>query len=79
LETATPGDHRRPGDGDPQRLLLQVLIEADGSPVETDSSVRLDQVRVVLIEQRSNSVTGRLDAETMTAVDEALRLSLGLD
>lgn len=58
---------------------FEVLVEADDSPFEEDSSVRLDQIRVVSIEKRIRSVVGSLDSETMTAVDEALKLSLGLD
>ena len=58
---------------------FEVSVEADGSPFEKDSSVRLDQVRVVSIENRIHSVVGRLDAETMAEIDEALKLSLGLD
>ncbi|MFB6195550.1 MAG: type II toxin-antitoxin system PemK/MazF family toxin, partial [Haloplanus sp.] len=44
-----------------------------------DSSVRLDQIRVVSIETRIHSVAGSLDAETMNEVDDALKLSLGLE
>lgn len=58
---------------------FEVLVEADNSPFEKDSSVRLDQLRVVSVDQRIHAVTGSLDAETMVAVDDALTLSLGLD
>lgn len=58
---------------------FEVFVEAAGSPFEKDSSVRLDQIRVVSVEKRIHSVVGRLDTETMNAVDEALKLSLGLD
>mgnify|MGYP000126753827 FL=1 len=58
---------------------FEVLVEASNSPFEKDSSVRLDQVRVVSIEKRVHSVLGSLDATTMADVDEALKLSLGLD
>jgi mRNA interferase MazF len=57
---------------------FEVLVDADGSPFEKDSSVRLDQIRVVSVEKRIHSVVGSLDARTMEAVDEALKLSLGL-
>ena len=67
-----------PATGTHRGYPFEVLVEADGSPFETDSSVRLDQVRVVSIEKRIHSVVGRLDAETMNAIDEALTLSLGL-
>lgn len=58
---------------------FEVLIEATESPFEKDSSIRLDQIRVVSIEKRIHSVLGSLDIETMEMVDEALKLSLGLD
>jgi mRNA interferase MazF len=56
-----------------------VLVEAPGSPFEKDSSIRLDQIRAISIEQRIHSVVGSLDSSTMLEVDEALKLSLGLD
>lgn len=58
---------------------FEVLVEASDSPFETDSSVRLDQVRVVAVDQRIQSVVGTLDTPTMTDVDDALKLNLGLD
>src|SRR6056297_3234463 len=58
---------------------FEVLVESDESPFEKDSSVRLDQIRVVSIENRIHSVVGNLDEGTMTQVDEALTLSLGLN
>lgn len=58
---------------------FEVLVEADGSPFETDSSVRLDQIRVVSIETRIHSVVGSLSEPTIAEVDDALKLSLGLE
>ena len=58
---------------------FEVLVEADNSAFEADSSVRLDQVRVASIETRIHSIVGRLDDKTMAEIDEALKLSLGLD
>jgi len=58
---------------------FEVLVEADGSPLDKDSSVRLDQLRVVSIENRIHSVVGSLDTETIAAVDDALKLSLSLE
>jgi len=58
---------------------FEVLVEADGSPFGKDSSVRLDQVRVISVEKRIHSVLGSLSEPTMVEVDEALELSLGLD
>ncbi|MGQ3410639.1 type II toxin-antitoxin system PemK/MazF family toxin [Natrinema sp. LN54] len=58
---------------------FEVLVEAAESPFEKDSSIRLDQIRAVSIEKRIYSVLGSLDRESMETVDEALKLSLGLD
>lgn len=68
-----------PATGTHRGYPFEVLVEAAESPFEKDSSVRLDQVRVVSIERRIHSVVGSLDAETMEAVDDALKLSLGLE
>lgn len=68
-----------PAAGTHRGYPFEVLVEAAESPFEKDSSVRLDQIRVVSIEKRIHSVVGSLDGETMEAVDEALKLSLGLD
>lgn len=68
-----------PATGTHRGYPFEVLVEADGSPFEKDSSVRLDQIRVVSIEKRIQSVVGSLSKPTMTEVDEALKLSLGLD
>jgi mRNA interferase MazF len=58
---------------------FEVLVEASESPFEKDLSVRLDQIRVVSIQSRIQSVVGTLDAPTTAEIDEALKLSLGLD
>ena len=58
---------------------FEVLVEASDSPFEKDSSVRLDQIRVVSVEKRIHSVAGSLDDATMAEIDDALKLSLGLD
>jgi mRNA interferase MazF len=68
-----------PATGTYKGYLFEVLIEASDSPFEKDSSVRLDQIRVVSIQSRIQSVVGTLDAPTMAEIDEALKLSLGLD
>lgn len=68
-----------PATGTYRGYPFEVLVEAAESPLEKDSSIRLDQIRVVSIGKRIHSVLGTLDAETMEAVDEALTLSLGLD
>lgn len=68
-----------PATGTYRDFPFEVLVEAAESPFEKDSSVRLDQIRVVSIDERIRSVVGSLDTETMNTVDEALKLSLGLD
>jgi mRNA interferase MazF len=68
-----------PATGSHRGYPFEVLVEAEGSPFEEDSSIRLDQIRVVSIERRIHSVSGSLDAQTMAEVDAALKLSLGLD
>jgi len=68
-----------PATGTYRGYPFEVLVEAAESPLDKDSSIRLDQIRVVSIEKRIHSVTGNLDTETMDAIDDALKLSLGLD
>lgn len=68
-----------PATGTYRGYPFEVLVEASDSPFEKDSSVRLDQIRVISMENRIHSVIGRLDSPTMAAVDDALKLSLGLD
>ncbi|MFA9427703.1 type II toxin-antitoxin system PemK/MazF family toxin [Natronorubrum sp. A-ect3] len=68
-----------PATGTYRGYPFEVLVKAAESPFEKDSSIRLDQIRVVSIKKRIHSVLGSLDGETMEAVDGALKLSLGLD
>lgn len=68
-----------PATGTYRGYPFEVLVEAADSPFEKDSSVRLDQIRVISIEKRVHSVLGSFDAPTMTAIDDALRLSLALE
>ena len=68
-----------PATGTHRGYPFEVLVDAADSPFEKDSSIRLDQIRVVSIERRIHSVAGRLDGQTMNEVDDALKLSLGLD
>lgn len=67
-----------PATGTYRGYPFEVLVEAEGSPFEKDSSIRLDQIRTVSMEKRIHSVIGSLDPSTMTEVDDALKLSLGL-
>jgi mRNA interferase MazF len=57
---------------------FEVLVKASDSDFEKDSSVRLDQIRVISIENRIKDVVGSLSDPVMSEVDEALKLSLGL-
>ena len=68
-----------PATGTYRGYTFEVLVESDDSPFEKDSSVRLDQIRVVSIENRIHSVVGNLNTRIMNRVDDALKLSLGLD
>ncbi|MFB6252371.1 type II toxin-antitoxin system PemK/MazF family toxin [Halobellus sp.] len=68
-----------PATGTHRGYPFEVLVESEDSPFEKDSSVRLDQIRVVSIAKRIHSVAGSLDAATMREIDDALELSLGLD
>jgi mRNA interferase MazF len=68
-----------PATGTHRGYPFEVSVKASETPFETDSSVRLDQIRVVSIEKRIHSVEGRLDGATMAEIDDALKLSLGLD
>lgn len=58
---------------------FEVLVTADESDFEEDSSIRLDQIRTVDVAKRVRFVAGKLPASTMRAVDSALRLELALD
>ncbi len=68
-----------PATGTYRGYPFEVLVEATDSPFERDSSVRLDQLRVVSVTKRVHSVTGSLDDSIMAEIDDALKLSLGLD
>ena len=68
-----------PATGTYRGYPFEVLVDASDSPFEKDSSVRLDQIRVVSIETRIQSVVGSLDKATMAEIDDALKVSLGLD
>jgi mRNA interferase MazF len=68
-----------PATGTYRGYPFEVPIEASDSPFEKDSSVRLDQIRAVSVEKRIHSTAGSLDDSTMGEIDDALKLSLGLD
>ncbi len=68
-----------PATGTYRGYPFEVHVEASESPLEKDSSVRLDQIRTVSIKRRIQSVEGNLDSRKMQEIDEALKLSLGLN
>jgi len=55
-----------PATGTHRGYPFEVLVDANGSPFDKDSSVRLDRIRVVSINQRIQSVIGSLDTSMMT-------------
>lgn len=58
---------------------FEVLVTADESDFTEDSSIRLDQIRTVDVDERVEFVAGQLPASTMREVESALRLELALD
>jgi mRNA interferase MazF len=54
-------------------------VEASDSLLEKDLFVQLDQIRVVSVENRIHSVASSLDDSTIGEIDDALKLSHGLD
>ena len=72
-------DHLAPVTGTYREYPFEVFVEANGSPLKTDSSIRLDQIRNVSIPERIRSVVGSLDGPTMADVDEAVQLSFDLN
>ena len=58
---------------------FEVLVRADESDFNEDSSIRLDQIRSVDIPERIQFVAGQLPASIMREVDSALKLELALD
>ncbi|HYO17741.1 MAG TPA: type II toxin-antitoxin system PemK/MazF family toxin [Dermatophilaceae bacterium] len=56
---------------------FQVLLRADATGLRVDSKAQTEQVRSVTFE-RIGPVLGRVPAQVMTEVDEALRLHLQL-
>lgn len=57
---------------------FHVNVRASASDLKYDSYVLLDQLRTVDIDGRISARFGQLDSQTMTAVDQALKRSLGL-
>lgn len=58
---------------------FEVELEADEEDVEKDSSVLLDQIRTVSVEHRVRRKRGCVSDGKMREVDEAIKLSLGVD
>jgi mRNA interferase MazF len=55
----------------------EVVIQPYGAGLEVASTVRLDQVRTV-VRRRLIKRLGKVNAEVMRRVDEAIKISLGL-
>ncbi len=55
----------------------EVIVQPAGTGLEIISTIRLDQIRTV-DRQRLIKRIGRVDTLTMTRVDEAIKISLGL-
>lgn len=58
---------------------FEVELETDEEDVEKDSSVLLDQIRTVSIEHRVLRKLGQVSGAKMREIDEAIKLSLGID
>jgi mRNA interferase MazF len=58
---------------------FEVLVGADESDFNEDSSIRLDQLQSVDIHERIQFVAGQLPASIMREVDSALKLELDLN
>jgi mRNA interferase MazF len=56
-----------------------VLVGADESDFDEDSSIRLDQLQSVDIPERIQFVAGQLPASVMREVDSTLKLELDLN
>ncbi|HVU62107.1 MAG TPA: type II toxin-antitoxin system PemK/MazF family toxin [Mycobacteriales bacterium] len=56
---------------------FQVLLSADATGLDRDSKAQAEQVRAVAV-QRVGARVGRLAADAMADIDEALRLHLAL-
>ena len=59
------------------RLPTHSDVSADGAGLTKDSVILLEQMRTI-DKKRLGEKMGHLDAETMTAVDNAISVSLGL-
>ena len=64
--------------GDGRTYPFEVHVGPDSSPLPEASVRNCSQTQTISIEHRVQSVLGPVDAESMDAVDEALRYSLGL-
>ncbi|WP_254545944.1 type II toxin-antitoxin system PemK/MazF family toxin [Halomarina pelagica] len=64
---------------EPGKFPFQVELLAAEEPVDRDTAVQCDQIRTVSVEDRVLERFGRLSPEAMDRVDDAIRISLGLD
>lgn len=56
----------------------EVFLSADAEPVEEDSVVQTNQIRVVSVEHRLEDRMGAVSTRTMRGVERALQFTLGL-
>lgn len=63
---------------DKARLPTHIQLNSTGSGLARDSIVLLEQIRTI-DKRRLKEHMGRLDAVSMSRVDEALQISFGLD
>jgi mRNA interferase MazF len=62
----------------PKPYPTEVRVEAGSGGLTVESAIRLDQIRTV-DKTRLERHIGQLDAATMRQVDEAIKISLGLE
>lgn len=58
---------------------MNVEIKASQSKLEKDSIILLNQIRTISIKDRIIKKLDKISKEKMSEVDEAIRISLGLD
>lgn len=68
-----------PTTGTKKEYPFVVRVSSDESPFDKDTTVRLDQIRVISKSDRIVTTLGSLDEATMDAIDKALKVSLALD
>jgi mRNA interferase MazF len=54
-------------------------LSATTAGLDKDSYAALDQIRTVHIDERVTAKTGRVDSDDMDRIDQAIKVSLGLE